>query len=115
MSWTIRGVSLRTAILAGQEPAWLLKHPRRQYIRQRVIATPPWPGLRTKLRKLYAFKMEGQTWDHIVPLTHPYVCGLNVPWNLQRLPRKCNDAKSNRWNPFQVELFGPRVQQEMVL
>jgi 5-methylcytosine-specific restriction endonuclease McrA len=42
--------------------------------------------------------------DHWVPLTHPNVCGLHVDWNLRAIPKLCNMAKSNYWNPDQLEL-----------
>ena len=34
--------------------------------------------------------------DHIVPLVHPLVCGLDVSWNLQAMPPADNLRKGNR-------------------
>lgn len=33
--------------------------------------------------------------DHIVPLKHPLVCGLHVPWNLRVIKRLTNIKKRN--------------------
>ena len=40
----------------------------------------------------------GYSLDHIVPLNHPDVCGLNVPWNMQWLEKGDNDRKSNTFD-----------------
>ena len=43
-------------------------------------------------------KKRGLTVDHIVPLTHPLVCGLHAPANLQLLSWEQKMSKGNRFN-----------------
>ncbi len=102
---------LRFLILIGFEPAWLLKHPRRSYIRAAVLAAPVWvdrevlKALRTAAKTARQVTGVEHVLDHIVPLNHPYVCGLHVPWNLRIVTRAVNAYKSNKWSPDQMEMF----------
>ena len=72
---------------------------------KKLQATPPWltPEQYGQIREFYTLVKELQ-WlseeplqvDHIVPLQGDNVCGLNVPWNLQILPKSMNASKGNR-------------------
>lgn len=59
-------------------------------------AQPKWVDT-TALQVLYnEARRTGMTVDHIIPLQHPLVCGLHVPWNLRLLTRQENSSKHNR-------------------
>ena len=102
---------LRGRLLAGDYPQWLKNHCRKVYIIACVLSAPPWVDRAeiTALRKEARARAEEtgvrHVLDHIVPLTHPYVCGLTVPWNLRVVPWRCNASKGNKWNPDQLELL----------
>lgn len=78
-------------------------------------ATPPWAdraAIRAKWEESKRRTAETgvqHSVDHIVPLVHPLVCGLHVPWNLRVIPLADNMRKSNaHWPdmPFeQMELL----------
>lgn len=79
-------------------------------------ATPWWAAhYRCRFREIYAKCPPGYEVDHAVPLKHPLVCGLHVPWNLQYLPKRENALKGNRdWedNPHAtVDMFDRQPQQ----
>jgi len=82
-----------------------------QWIMQRIRATPPWADMKA-IRAVYdeAARLTEETGiphvvGHCVPLNHPRVCGLHVDWNLAPIPKDVNGAKSNHWNPDQLDLF----------
>jgi 5-methylcytosine-specific restriction endonuclease McrA len=108
---TYHSPEIRTLVLAGIPPVWLFHHKRRRYVEQKIRATPPWVSHREMLelhvernRRSEETGMQ-HVLDHIVPLNHPSVCGLNVPWNMQILTKAQNAAKGNRWHPDQLELL----------
>ncbi len=97
--------TLRRRILAGDEPRWLREHRRYRYVRQATLARVPWRD-RKKIAKIYAdAHQRGLHVDHIIPLCHPYVCGLTVHNNLRGMPRGPNAAKGNKWHPDQHEAW----------
>ena len=74
----------RASVPKGSTPAWLNKSQKKA------------------IRDVYEHARDcravsGQQYhvDHIIPLRHPLVCGLHVPWNLQVLPQDINDSKGN--------------------
>jgi hypothetical protein len=96
---------LRARVMAGDEPAWLLKHPRRAYILAALRGRVPWADQKA-IAKIYRdARRRGLVVDHDIPLCHRYVCGLTVPNNLRAIPRLCNAAKSNVWMPDQIDAF----------
>ena len=103
---------LRRILVAGTtEPEWLRRHPRRPYVRAVALSTPEWVD-RAHVRRIHYYAkfltiMTGveHVVDHDIPLTHPDVCGLTVPWNLRVMTRAQNAAKCGYWNPYQLELF----------
>jgi hypothetical protein len=66
-----------------------------------AIATPSWADLkalcavRAAARYLTVSTGTRHAVDHIVPLNHPLVCGLNVPCNVQPIEYELNARKSN--------------------
>lgn len=67
----------------------------RQYEEHIKRATPPWTDIKS-LKLIYKNRPEGYHVDHIIPLRGRYVCGLNIPENLQYLEARENLSKGNR-------------------
>jgi len=97
-------------LMRGEYVHWVERNGRGNYIRQCVLSFPPWvdraalQAIWEECRRLEAEQGVPYTIDHIIPLKHPYVSGLSVPWNMRPLPRKANDSKGNKWFPDQLEL-----------
>lgn len=47
--------------------------------------------------KLAVKKGPGHVIDHIVPISHPDVCGLHVPWNVRVVTKKKNTDKGSKF------------------
>lgn len=103
--------SMRARVLRGDIPPWIANRGRNRYIAQVVISTPPWV-CREDLRLIKAwgkamtvFTSQQHDVGHIIPLNHPRVCGLTVPWNLEVMPARRNAAMTNHFLPEQMGLF----------
>lgn len=59
--------------------------------------TPKWVN-RQELLDMFLNRPAGFEVDHIIPINHDLVSGLNVPWNLQYLPAEDNNYKSNQFD-----------------
>ena len=102
----------KAALLAGEHVHWIENNARASYIRQCVLSFPPWVS-RTALHAVWqeCRDLEQRTGvkyhlGHIVPLNHPRVSGLTVPWNLKPIPAKKNMRDGNGWCEGHGELFG---------
>lgn len=78
-----------------------------KYFRCMFDATPSWLS-RKQLQEFHAVYRRAKQLrkhdhnvhvDHIVPLVHELVCGLNVPWNLQIIGAGPNMSKGNKHWP----------------
>ena len=98
-------------LMRGEHVHWVESNSRSGYIRQCVLSFPPWVNRKEleaiwqECRRLESVHGVPYTLDHIVPINHPFVSGLSVPWNLRPCPRKANESKGNKWHPDQLELF----------
>lgn len=76
------------------------------YRASKMRATPKWLSAEDReiMKLIYENCPKGYEVDHIIPLQHPEVQGLHVPWNLQYLSIFENRSKSNRLNSPKSDL-----------
>lgn len=91
----------RVASLCGKESAGVSAAEMRRILVR--LGTPKWADTE-KMKWFYTERDRlnretGQTYhvDHIIPIKHKEVCGLNVEFNLQLLTDRDNMMKSNRF------------------
>lgn len=91
-------------ILVQRSLQWARANPKKtaainaRYRANAKQATPEWVD-HQKINLIYETCPKAFHVDHIVPLTHPLVCGLHVPWNLQHLAGNENCRKNNKLIP----------------
>lgn len=118
-------IPMRRRIIAGEIPPMIAKHKRRDYILACYKSMPEWCD-RNEMRRLEALaaRLSLQTGvphelNHIVPITHPNVCGLTVPWNMEIITRYQNNKISNCFDlrdpQEQACLFVERKQHQLNL
>lgn len=64
---------------------------------ERSFRTPRWVNI-SDIKFIYDNCPRFYNVDHIIPLIHPLVCGLDVPWNMQYLKKSENSKKSNKFD-----------------
>lgn len=114
-------VKTKARLLRGEHVHWI--HDRKdggKYIEQCVLSFPPWAdrkelqALWQQCRDLEKATGKKYTLGHIVPLRHPRVCGLSVPWNLQPEPATVNFSKGNAWCEHHGDLFSSPEQLSLI-
>jgi hypothetical protein len=102
----------REALLRGERVPWIERHRRRDYIRRCVLSFPPWVDKKALRALWYQARMAEirtglpHVLDHVIPVSHPLVCGLSVPWNMRVLSACANAVKGNSWHPEMPEQGG---------
>jgi hypothetical protein len=97
--------AFKRRLMAGIVPNWLRKHKRATYITSAVLSFPFWVDREElKLIQKECDDRTAQTGiphhvDHKIPIRHPKVCGLTVPWNLQIITQFANLKKSGKFSP----------------
>jgi hypothetical protein len=97
--------------MAGDVPEWIRRHCRAQRIIKVIQATPYWCDrervheIEREARRRSRVSTRQHVVDHIVPITHKLVCGLNIPQNMRIITQGENAKRGNRWWEFTEDLF----------
>lgn len=99
-------------LMAGEYVHWVNNCKRAPYLRAAVLSAPPWVKradfrhLEVQRDRLTAETGIQHVIDHDVPLDHPVVCGLTVPWNMV-VRTWIDNARKGNWFPDdqQLQLF----------
>lgn len=92
---------VRQEVIAGKVPRWITNRGRARYIAQVIISCPSWAdrdalkAIQARARCLSAMTGIEHHVAHIIPLNHPRMCGLTVPWNLEIKHAIINLMESN--------------------
>lgn len=62
-----------------------------------ALATPKWLSFED-YKEMLSLHNDNESVDHIIPISHPDVCGLNVPWNIQGLSIEANNFKKCKFD-----------------
>ena len=75
------------------------------YRARKKQAMPSWlsPQQVEDIKNIYKNRPDGYCVDHIVPIAGENVCGLHVAWNMQYLPERLNESKSNKFG-LEIEI-----------
>lgn len=113
--------AMKRRLIAGIIPEWLQRHKRRDYIVSAVLSCPYWVDrkelnkLMNEARRLTLATGVPHEVNHIIPIRHPLVSGLTVPWNLEVITQHRNGRLGNCFDlrdPHQQHELFERAQSE---
>lgn len=81
-------------------PAYYKAKKRRRWVEK--LGQPISKRFKEEIIYWYENRTSGEQVDHQIPLNHPLVCGLHVPWNFQYLTEEANQLKSNKWELIHI-------------
>ena len=116
-NWNARNIDKRRATIR----VWSVNNREKcrskgaRYRANKFQAQPSWVDIEA-IEAVYMSCPDGYHVDHQIPLNHPLVCGLHVPWNLKPIPAIDNWKKSNKFDPeTYVHVFPPTEDYELPL